>query len=203
MAVDKRTAQTKQRIIAALIELINEKGFNDINVTDISRRAGISRGTFYIHYLDKFDLLHQVEDELLGKLQQTLDDMIPKAIKQLKDEDNVETFPYQMVISTLSQFFNDRELLTSLLSNQGDPAFLSQLKGLFSTEIRKKFLEFNGTVTYDAVIPKDYIEEMVLDTLMGIVLHWLSKDNPEPAAEVAQIILQYRVTAPQNWIKID
>ncbi|WP_172187711.1 TetR/AcrR family transcriptional regulator [Lentilactobacillus kribbianus] len=203
MAVDKRTAQTKQRIIAALIELINEKGFNDINVTDISRRAGISRGTFYIHYLDKFDLLHQVEAELLGKLQQTLDDMIPKAIKQLKDEDNVETFPYQMVISTLSQFFNDRELLTSLLSNQGDPAFLSQLKGLFSTEIRKKFLEFNGTVTYDAVIPKDYIEEMVLDTLMGIVLHWLSKDNPEPAAEVAQIILQYRVTAPQNWIKID
>lgn len=203
MAVDKRTVQTKQRIIAALIELINEKGFNDINVTDISRRAGISRGTFYIHYLDKFDLLHQVEDELLGKLQQTLDDMIPKAIKQLKDEDNVETFPYQMVISTLSQFFNDRELLTSLLSNQGDPAFLSQLKGLFSTEIRKKFLEFNGTVTYDAVIPKDYIEEMVLDTLMGIVLHWLSKDNPEPAAEVAQIILQYRVTAPQNWIKID
>lgn len=203
MAVDKRTVQTKQRIIAALIELINEKGFNDINVTDISRRAGISRGTFYIHYLDKFDLLHQVEAELLGKLQQTLDDMIPKAIKQLKDEDNVETFPYQMVISTLSQFFNDRELLTSLLSNQGDPAFLSQLKGLFSTEIRKKFLEFNGTVTYDAVIPKDYIEEMVLDTLMGIVLHWLSKDNPEPAAEVAQIILQYRVTAPQNWIKID
>lgn len=203
MAVDKRTVQTKQRIISALIDLINEKGFNDINVTDISRRAGISRGTFYIHYLDKFDLLHQVEDELLGKLQQTLDDMIPKVIKQLKDEDNVETFPYQMVISTLSQFFNDRELLTSLLSNQGDPAFLSQLKGLFSTEIRKKFLEFNGTVTYDAVIPKDYIEEMVLDTLMGIVLHWLSKDNPEPAAEVAQIILQYRVTAPQNWIKID
>ena len=43
----------------ALIETINEKGFGNLTVSDITERAGINRGTFYIHYKGKQDLLNR------------------------------------------------------------------------------------------------------------------------------------------------
>ena len=59
-----RTAQTRARIKAALVELIGEKGFDALTVSDVTRRAKINRGTFYIHYQDVNDLLQRLEDEM-------------------------------------------------------------------------------------------------------------------------------------------
>ena len=39
------------------IDLLAEKGFEKITVNDIAERADINRGTVYLHYVDKFDLL--------------------------------------------------------------------------------------------------------------------------------------------------
>lgn len=201
MADDKRAVQTERKIEAALITLINQKGFSDISVTDITRTAKISRGTFYIHYLDKVDLLNRLEDNLLQKLQTILEEVIPKAIEQQKD--GTWDLPYKAVISTLNQFLTDRDLIIALLSNRGDPAFLSRMKELFSEEIHRDVHSYQGTITYDANIPPDYVEEIILNALMGIVLHWLSKDDPESPDEVARIIMRYRETAPKDWTTID
>ena len=43
---EARTAQTKARIKEALVGLIAEKGFDALTVSDVTRRAGINRGTF-------------------------------------------------------------------------------------------------------------------------------------------------------------
>lgn len=59
---------TQQRIISALIVLINEKGFTNLTVSDIARVAELSRGTFYVYYLDKYDLLEKVEQNLISNL---------------------------------------------------------------------------------------------------------------------------------------
>ena len=56
----ERNAQTQQLIKEAFIHLINEKGFNSLTVSDITREAGVSRGTFYVHYTDKFELIKSV-----------------------------------------------------------------------------------------------------------------------------------------------
>ncbi|WP_054671312.1 TetR/AcrR family transcriptional regulator [Lentilactobacillus senioris] len=202
MANDKRAAQTEHKIEEALTVLINQKGFNNISVTDITREAKISRGTFYIHYLDKVDLLNHVEDNLLQKLQKILEEVIPRAIEQQRD--GAWEVPYKAVISTLNQFLVDRELIIALLSTRGDPAFLTRVKDLFSQEIHRDINSYQGTISYDNNIPPDYIEEIVLNALMGgIVLHWLSKDQPESPDEVAQIIMYYCETAPKEWITID
>jgi len=48
------------------IEIASKKSFNKISVKDITEVAHISRGTFYLHYLDKFDLLDHYENDLLN-----------------------------------------------------------------------------------------------------------------------------------------
>lgn len=62
---DRRTRYTKGVIHAAFFELLREKGFSATTVTDICKRAEINRGTFYLHYVDKYALLDEVIDEAL------------------------------------------------------------------------------------------------------------------------------------------
>ncbi|UDM32238.1 TetR/AcrR family transcriptional regulator [Lentilactobacillus laojiaonis] len=201
MKSDKRNQQTEQLLIASFIDLIKEKNFNDIGVTDITRLAGVNRGTFYIHFSDKFDLLHKIERELLEKLQEALNSVIPTAIEQLKN-DSFEILPYKLVIKTLNQIYNDRDIVAALLSSNGDPLFVNKLKDLFRKEIRVEFSQIKDSVFYDEVIPQDYIEEMILNNLMSIVIHWLTKEHPEQPEEVAKIILRYREVSPDELIRI-
>jgi len=57
---DKRIAKTKQNLKRALVELAGETAFEQVTVTELCKRAGTSRITFYAHYSDKFELLDEV-----------------------------------------------------------------------------------------------------------------------------------------------
>lgn len=57
---DLRKLRTQREIQQALTDLLLEKPFSKISVTDIVNRALINRNTFYLHYHDKFDLIEQM-----------------------------------------------------------------------------------------------------------------------------------------------
>ncbi len=63
--MDKRVRRTQKLLRDTLVELMLEKQLQQITVTDIVRRADISRGTFYLHYRDVYDLLAKIEDDTL------------------------------------------------------------------------------------------------------------------------------------------
>lgn len=54
---DRRVRRTYDALIAALIDLIVDKGFDKTTVQDILDRANVSRSTFYSHFANKDDLL--------------------------------------------------------------------------------------------------------------------------------------------------
>jgi AcrR family transcriptional regulator len=61
--LDRRILRTRDSLGDALVELIQEKTFDDITVQEVLDRAGVGRSTFYAHYRDKQDLfLSDVED---------------------------------------------------------------------------------------------------------------------------------------------
>ena len=53
----ERTAETKARIMAAVVESIDEVGFHKTTGAEISRRAGVSWGAVQHHYRDKDGIL--------------------------------------------------------------------------------------------------------------------------------------------------
>lgn len=62
---DRRVRYTRRVIHEAFFDLLREKGFGKVTVADICRCAEINRGTFYLHYIDKFALLDEVIGEAL------------------------------------------------------------------------------------------------------------------------------------------
>jgi AcrR family transcriptional regulator len=60
MANDIRIVKTERNIQQALITLLDRKSFRLITIADLCKEAMSSRSTFYIHYLDKYDLLEKM-----------------------------------------------------------------------------------------------------------------------------------------------
>jgi len=55
--VDRRIQRTRLALRKALVDLIQEKGYDAISVEEITQRANLGRATFYLHYKDKDDIL--------------------------------------------------------------------------------------------------------------------------------------------------
>src|SRR5712692_10834197 len=54
---DLRARRTRKWLQAALIELMKEKPFQDIHITELTARAEVSRAAFYLHFRSKEELL--------------------------------------------------------------------------------------------------------------------------------------------------
>lgn len=60
--------RTKGHFKQAFTELINEKGYSHVSVTDIVQRAQYNRATFYLHYLDKPHLTKELKQEMFEQI---------------------------------------------------------------------------------------------------------------------------------------
>jgi AcrR family transcriptional regulator/predicted DNA-binding transcriptional regulator AlpA len=58
----------KIEIIRAAIEVFTQKGYHNAKVNDITDQAGISTGTFYVHFKNKRDLFIEVVEEVFRQI---------------------------------------------------------------------------------------------------------------------------------------
>ena len=75
--VDRRVRRTEEQLKRALTQLLLEKPVREITVRELTDRADVNRGTFYAHYTDLYDMLEQMESELLGEFEAVLDRHAP------------------------------------------------------------------------------------------------------------------------------
>lgn len=60
----KKAEETKGRIISSARKLFNKKGFEATSVREITEAAGCAKGTFYLYFETKTDLLIYLIDEM-------------------------------------------------------------------------------------------------------------------------------------------
>lgn len=60
--------RTRRTLRNALVELILQRGWDEISVVDVCERADVGRSTFYTHFADKEELLLSGFDDLRGAL---------------------------------------------------------------------------------------------------------------------------------------
>ncbi len=61
---NKRKKETRDKISKVFITLLQTKEITEISVTDICKLAKINRSTFYVNYLDIYDLRDKIGQEL-------------------------------------------------------------------------------------------------------------------------------------------
>ena len=60
----RRGQVTREKLLAAAEDAIGAKGYDRTSIADITRRAGVAQGTFYIYFADKKAILVELVREL-------------------------------------------------------------------------------------------------------------------------------------------
>mgnify|MGYP001007737565 FL=1 len=67
MKQDKRSTRTRAWLLETLLELIEEKEYSEISITELTERAGVARQTLYRNYTGMNDILLSRMDEILDE----------------------------------------------------------------------------------------------------------------------------------------
>lgn len=172
--VDHRVRLTKQMIRDTLVPLMKEYPIAKISIKMLCDRAGINRGTFYAHYADVYDLLDQIQKEI---------------IEELSPHVSGSAFSEQtkLTVKALEQILNyaksNAELFEVLLSENGDFAFqreimlLAQEKNI-QTLRHMKHLQTNVS---------EYLQYFVVNGALSVIRKWFADGMKESVPEMAEL----------------
>jgi AcrR family transcriptional regulator len=65
---DERVLRTRKKLDAAFVELLYRRSYGNIRVSDITKKAGVGRATFYAHYTSKDDLLRSQFNRIVAPM---------------------------------------------------------------------------------------------------------------------------------------
>lgn len=118
-----RSAIRSRRLIRqAFVDLMKTTDIDKITVTDIITLADINRGTFYAHYQDTRAVIEQIENEIIEKMLEFLD--------EFKNESFFEN-PLPLLLKATSWLEADLEFYRILINSRGAEQFLVKLKSTF------------------------------------------------------------------------
>lgn len=161
---DLRVIKTKNLIYNTLIELMKDKTFEEIKVSDICNKALINRSTFYSHYEDKYDLLvdfiNSLKDEFVTELN--------------KNNSNLNTKEYyiELIKIFLNHIEERKEMYTSIMINNRNSIMMDILLDVVNNDLLKKM----SSDEFKSSIPSDIIAKFYLGGVINIGVEWL-KDN--------------------------
>ena len=173
---DRRVRRTKQLIKQSLIELMHEKPFNEIKIKDITERADLNRGTFYLHYVDIYDLLSSIENEIFETLEKLL---------LVYHSNSLQISCFDLLKEVFSYIETNRDLFEALLNSQVEEAFLTKLQALIKT----LGLELMQTTYKDTSLPHySYFLSFVLNGVLGVTEQWFKNGMDLSSKEMATMI---------------
>lgn len=183
---DLRVIRTRQSIREALIDLIEEKGFETITVKDITTRAKINRGTFYAHYQDKYDLMTKCEEEIMLEMTRMAKQNLPGLLVAL--ESNTQTpVPNPIAISMLEYINKNHKFIKAMLGSTGKITFQSRLKDFLWKTI---FMDGPNSLIQEEklLVPGQYLAAYIASAHIGVIQKWLEGGRKESPNEMADIL---------------
>lgn len=168
--VDRRITKSQEAIKKAVTELMSEKNFDDITIQDIANRADVNRGTIYLHFTDKYDLLDKMIEEHINNLRE----LCQSASEMTFQEGNYVWFEY---------FERNYLFFSTMLASKGAPYFRSRFLELIVEEYKP---EVDTTEGKNQGLSEDVILQFFASAIVGAVEWWFKNEMPLPARVMAE-----------------
>ncbi|SDX31232.1 TetR/AcrR family transcriptional regulator [Eubacterium barkeri] len=170
--------ETKDKIYNAAVAIINERGFNNVSIEDITSSANVAKGSFYTYFESKEALVFYTFKQS--------DQVYEAAYNQVKEE----AFP-EMVIDFARISYTEYEkrgkgIIKAMVSNYftfPDYNFYGEDRDLLKclTLIVTRGQE-QGVL--DAGKPAAYFVHLLLSTLIGVEVLWCIDDQGGSLADM-------------------
>lgn len=174
--------KTKQIIIQAMMDLLQEESFQEITIQMILDRAGVSRSTFYRYFLDKYDIAGVFLENHLVRILDGYADA------------NLET-----VFSDIFELFLEEEnFFTKVYRMKGRNSLLDYLYQYLSDGMTKLYL----TKTKKKELSEDeyYRLTSMISGQIYVIYRWFRKKNRETTEYMVSLMLDL-IPAPFDVLK--
>ena len=175
--IQKRKTSTKEDIKEALIQLLSEERFDTISISKLCKRAGINRGTFYLHYQDKYQMVDSLKSEIISQLSSySLFEEGDYSKRLMIAKFHILRANERLINALTQSHYIDfreaiREYITSIILSDKQEA------------ATQRFLEENFH------IPQKYALEIFLSSVEGIISLWIAGGAKEKPEEITDMIL--------------
>ena len=158
-----RVRRTRALLRQALVELIEDRGFDRVTVGDLTSRAMISRAAFYRNYRDKYHLVEQVFDEAMAEM-------------TAAGEDDARS-PSQRFAGFLHHIDAYHRLYGALLGRKGSPWFADRMRAALAAMSSQHLPGHDADALAPSVISAMFVQS---------ILWWLEHDRPCPPDAIAE-----------------
>lgn len=145
---NRNARRSRQMIREAFEQLLKERGFHKITVTDIVARADLNRSTFYAHYPDIYGIVDEMQDEIIQR--------------------NMELFQQIQFRNILN---DPMPYLKCIAATMEENLALMQRLGL-TENIQRKSEKLQKMMEYDIMNNSDIPEKVRESALFGIRVHF-------------------------------
>ena len=165
---------TKKLLKDSLIDMLEKESIHKISIRELCEQAGINRSTFYKYYGNQYELLEDMENELLEHIWGVDTENI-----LIQPEMNVER-----IASLLSYFESCYQLVRLLVNNNVDPAFPEKVISL--PEIKALATQRLGE-GYSAQ-QLDYLATFLINGSFHMIRQWINKEERESPMDIAALL---------------
>lgn len=173
MKESRKTLMTKKVFREVLLELLQSKPLSKITITEICEKADLNRSTFYAHYVEVGDLLHEIENEMISNIPKVYgnNEHNSKTVKTAELED---FFDY-----VRENAFEFRVLLIDSDSN----AFFENLKNAI--------LEYYMSANNNRLgMDKEFQLIYSVNGAIGMMLEWIKREFPYDTKEFTKMVME-------------
>ena len=172
--------QTRKGIIQAAVELVLEKDYDTVTVQDITDRADIGRGTFYVHFKDKEEVVWTAIQGLYLELEQA-------AHQQYKD--NIpDQREYYGLLYIFRQVDKNRDLFRVCFSARGSAALTERVTDLLVNIILYDLQNQPELSDPNSDVPLEIVAQMMTGLITRMISWWLNTSNSYTVEQMASMV---------------
>lgn len=181
---DLRTKRTRKMILEAFINLVEEKGYEHVTVSDIANQAMINRATFYAHFKDKQDVYDYIFKEAVEQFMMVL------APVQLGRTNQLQLHAIEQIITHIFEKIQENRAFFKTVLNAHSN---EQLRKQISQILRSTYANIFDQVEIrekDFIVPIDFIIEYMSSTFMASLHWWINQEISFSPKQMAQLIIK-------------
>lgn len=196
--VRQRQTKTEAKIKAAFTTLVKNKGFDAMTVSDLAREADINRGTFYMHYVDKFDLRDQLLDDVIADLAAIL---IPESDDDNEPLDVEDIIKSRNLVSAMRYLKRDYAFFDAISSSGNDMQLYERVKDVIKQLPLGQVSRLRKAPDDTPGIPREYAMEILVSSTSSILWLWLRRGCQESPETISGIIERSKSIAPVDILR--
>ena len=170
-----RLRRTQKLLREALVELIDERGFDAITIGELTERAMVSRAAFYRNYQDKYDLVEQIFEEAMSALLAAVGDL-------------GREHPAEIWVTFFEHIAEYERLYRALLGRKGSPWFVWKMRAALAGLVKERgHVPHGGEASARPVhtFSDGFVPDLVSTLFVEAITWWLEQGRPYTPREIA------------------